>query len=125
VRSLGADDVLDYTRQDFVDGSRRYDLIFDLAGHTSLARLRRAMTETGRLVFAGDEHGGDWTAGFERPLGAMLLGLLVRQRFHLCASEEHYRYLERMSEHYEAGTVTPAIGCRYRLQEVPDAIADF
>jgi NADPH:quinone reductase-like Zn-dependent oxidoreductase len=125
VRSLGADDVLDYMRQDFVDGSRRYDLIFDIAGHTSLARLRRAMTETGRLVFVGDEQGGDWTAGFERTLGAMLLGLFVRQRFLLCAGEEHYRYLERMRELYEAGTVAPAIGRRYRLQEVPDAIVDL
>jgi NADPH:quinone reductase-like Zn-dependent oxidoreductase len=125
VRSLGADEVLDYSRQDIVDGSRRYDLIFDIAGHTPLARLRRAMTETGRLVFVGDEHGGDWTAGFERPLGAMLLGLFVRQRFLVFVSDEHYRHLDRAKELFEKGKLVPALDRSYQLQEVPAALADL
>ena len=58
VASIGADHVLDYTRDDFADGSQRYDLILDIAGNSSLARLRRALTATGTLVLAGGEDGG-------------------------------------------------------------------
>ena len=53
VRSLGADDVVDYTRDDFADASRRYELIIDVGGRTSVKRLRRALTRTGMLVIVG------------------------------------------------------------------------
>jgi NADPH:quinone reductase-like Zn-dependent oxidoreductase len=70
VRSIGADHVIDYTQSDFADGARQYDLIVDIGGNTPLRRLRRALTPTGRLVFVGGEHGGDWSAGFGRQLRA-------------------------------------------------------
>ena len=68
VRSLGADDIVDHTRQDFADGSRRYDVIIDLAGNPTLARLRRALTPHGAAVLTGGESGGSLTGGMNRQL---------------------------------------------------------
>ena len=62
VLSLGAENVIDYTRDDFAGGARRYDLILDIAGNPALARLRRALTPTGTAVITGGEQGGRWTA---------------------------------------------------------------
>src|ERR1700745_3776366 len=67
VTSIGADHVLDYTRDDFADGSRRYDLILDIAGNAPLARLRRALTPAGTLVIVGGEDGGRWTGTSPQP----------------------------------------------------------
>ena len=61
VRSLGAARVIDYTRDDFADGARRYDLIVDIAGNPALSRLRRALTPTGTAVLIGGEDGGNVT----------------------------------------------------------------
>lgn len=60
VRSIGADDVIDYTREDFADGTRHYDVILDIAGNRSLSHLRRALTPKGILVIVGGEEGGAW-----------------------------------------------------------------
>jgi NADPH:quinone reductase-like Zn-dependent oxidoreductase len=60
VRSLGADHVIDYKREDFADGERRYDLILDIGGNSSLTRLRRALASRGTLVIVGGEGGGRW-----------------------------------------------------------------
>jgi NADPH:quinone reductase-like Zn-dependent oxidoreductase len=70
VRSLGADDVIDYTRDDIVDGDRRYDVILDTGGHRSLTHLRHALTARGTLVIVGSETGGRWLGGFDRSLRA-------------------------------------------------------
>ena len=69
VRSLGADHVIDYTRDDFADGAHRYDLILDIAGNPALSRLRRALTPTGTAVIVGGEDGGSWTGGIDRSCG--------------------------------------------------------
>ena len=87
VRSLGADEVVDYTRDDFADGSRRFDLIIDLAGGPSVARLRAALTPTGTAVLAGGEQGGNLT-GMGRQIRAALLSPFVRQRLTLCVTKE-------------------------------------
>ena len=72
VRSIGADDVIDYSTQDFLDGTIHYDLIIDIGGRNSIRRLRRALTPTGTLVLTGGEGGGRWTGGFlERRLRAL------------------------------------------------------
>ena len=83
VRSLGADHVIDYTREDITDGDRRYDVILDIGGHRSLTHLRRALTPRGTLVIVGGETGGRWLGGFDRQLRAPLLSLFVSQT--LCA----------------------------------------
>src|SRR6516162_1695132 len=85
VRSIGADHVIDYTRDDFADGRQHYDLILDIGGNSRLARLRRALTPAGTLVIAGGE-GGKWT-GVGRQLRALALSLLVRQRLTMYISK--------------------------------------
>ncbi len=122
VRSLGADHVIDYSKDDFADGSRRYDLILDIGGNPTLARLRRALTPAGTAVIVGGEGGGNWTGGFGRSLRAPLVSLFVSQRLTMLASKERASDLERLAEHLEAGTVTPSIDRTYPLEKVPDAM---
>ncbi|MFI8391380.1 NAD(P)-dependent alcohol dehydrogenase [Streptomyces sp. NPDC085540] len=122
VRSLGADEVLDYTQQDPVDGSRRYDVILDIAGNRPIARLRRALTPRGTLVIVGGEGGGKWIGGNQRQLGAMLLSPFVGHRLRAHGTLVRRRDLEALTELIEAGSVTPAVDRTYPLAEVPDAI---
>ncbi len=122
VRSLGADHVLDYTQDDFADGSRHYDLILDVGGLPTLSRLRRALTPTGTAVIVGGEDGGNWTGGFGRSLRAPLVSMFVRPRLTMLASKERASDLERLAEYLEAGTVSPSVDRTYSLDQVPDAM---
>lgn len=122
VRALGADRVIDYRQQDFADGTIRYDLILDIGGNTPLRRLRRALTQAGRLVFVGGEDGGDWTAGFGRQLGAFALAPFVKQRFIMLMNKEHYSGLERLAALVLEGKLRPLIDRRIGLAAVPDAL---
>lgn len=122
VRSLGADHVVDYTRQDFADGTTRYDLVLDIGGNSSLTRLRRALTSTGTLVIVGGEEGGRWTGGFGRTLRAPLLSPFVRQRLAMLASKERASDQERLVPLLESGAVTPSIDRSYPLDQVPEAL---
>jgi NADPH:quinone reductase-like Zn-dependent oxidoreductase len=125
VRALGAHEVFDYAKADFTDGTRHWDLVLDVGGNTPLARLRRAMMPTGRLVFVGGENGGDWTAGFGRPLSAMLLGLFAKQRFAMQATREVAEDIERIAAYLESGAVKPPIDRRIGLDGVSDALRDL
>ena len=109
VRSLGADHVIDYTREDFADGAERYDLILDIAGNPALTRLRRALTPTGTAVIVGGEQGGRLTGGLDRQFRALALSLFVRQRLTFFVSKERGSDLERLTEFIEAGELTPSI----------------
>lgn len=122
VRSLGADYVLDYTQDDFADGTRHYDLILDIGGNPSLSRLRRALTPTGTAVIVGGEEGDRWTGGLGRSLRAPLVSLFVRQRLTILASKERASDLERLTPLFEARQVTPSIDRTYTLEQVPDAM---
>ncbi|MFJ6370148.1 NAD(P)-dependent alcohol dehydrogenase [Streptomyces virginiae] len=122
VRSLGADEVLDYTRQDPVDGTHRYDVILDIAGNRPISRLRRALTPRGTLAIVGGEGGGNWIGGNQRQLGAMLLTPFVGHRLRAHGTLVRSRDLEALTELIEAGSVTPAVDRIYPLTEVPDAI---
>jgi NADPH:quinone reductase-like Zn-dependent oxidoreductase len=123
VRSIGADRVIDYTREDFADGARHWDLIVDTAGRRSLSQLRRALTRRGTLVIVGGEGGGRWLGGFDRQiLRAPLLSALVRQRLRPLVSKERRADLLVLKELIEAGKVTPVIDRTYPLSEVPEAI---
>ncbi|WP_299519826.1 NAD(P)-dependent alcohol dehydrogenase [uncultured Serinicoccus sp.] len=123
VRTLGADDVIDYTCQHIDDGERRYDLIIDTGGRNPLSRLRRALTATGTLVIVGGEGGDRLTGGIGRQLGAALLSLFVRQRLTFFVSSESREDIERLAEYLANGAVTAAIGQQFTLEEVPGAIA--
>jgi NADPH:quinone reductase-like Zn-dependent oxidoreductase len=122
VRSLGADDVIDYTREDFADGSRHWDLILDTGGRRSLSDLRRALTPKGTLVIVGGEGGGNWLGGFDRNLRSGLVSMFVSQRLTMLASKELGEDFDVLRELIEAGKVTPLIDRTYPLIEAPDAI---
>jgi NADPH:quinone reductase-like Zn-dependent oxidoreductase len=122
VRSIGADDVIDYTRDDFADGTRHFDLILDMAGRRSLSTLRRALTPRGTLVIVGGEGGGRWLGGFDRSFRASMLSPFVRQRLTMLISTERQEDLQLLSELIEAGKVTPVIDRTYSLGEAPQAI---
>jgi NADPH:quinone reductase-like Zn-dependent oxidoreductase len=122
VRSIGADEVIDYTRADVTDGSRQWDLILDTAGHRSLSQLRRALTPTGTLVIVGSEGRGRWLGGFDRSLRAPVLSRFVGQRLRMLASKPRQDDLVVLGELIEAGKLTPVIDRTYPLGEVPEAI---
>jgi NADPH:quinone reductase-like Zn-dependent oxidoreductase len=122
IRSIGADDVVDYTRDDVTDGSRHWDLVLDTAGHRSLSRLRRALTPRGTLVIVGSEGRGRWLGGFDRNLRAMLLSRFVGQRLRMLSSKPRPADLQTLQELAEAGKVKPLIDRTYPLPEVPEAI---
>jgi NADPH:quinone reductase-like Zn-dependent oxidoreductase len=121
VRSLGASHVLDYTQDDFADGTRRYDLIVDIAGNPSLSRLRRALTPTGTAVIVGGEDSGNWT-GMGRQLRALARSPFLRQRLAIVTPRQRSADLDRLTSLIEAGTVTPSIGATYPLDQVPQAL---
>jgi len=122
VRSVGADEVIDYTRDDVTDGTRRWDLILDTAGHRSLSQLRRALTPKGTLVIVGSEGRGRWLGGFDRSLRAPLLARLVGQRLRMLASKPGQQDLQTLRELLEAGKLTPVIDRTYPLGDVPEAM---
>jgi NADPH:quinone reductase-like Zn-dependent oxidoreductase len=126
VHSLGAEKTIDYTRDEFTDGSRRYDLILDTAGNRPLRHLRRALTRNGRLVIVGGEGGGNWTGGFDRQtLRAPLLSLFVSQTLRPLIAKIRSQDLDTLRELIEACSVTPVIDKTYPLTEAPQAIRDL
>jgi NADPH:quinone reductase-like Zn-dependent oxidoreductase len=122
VRSIGADHVIDYERQDFTDGQRRYDVILDIGGNRRLSQLRRALTARGRLVIVGGETGGRWLGGFDRSLRAVAYSAFVGQRLGMLASTENARDLAVLRELVESGRVTPVLDRTYPLDEVAAGI---
>jgi NADPH:quinone reductase-like Zn-dependent oxidoreductase len=123
VRSLGADAVIDYTREDFTDGAHRYDLILDTAGNRPLAQLRRALTPRGTLVIVGGEGGGRWLGGFDRQIvRAPIMSLFVSQTLRPLIAKETSDDLLVLKGLIEAGKVTPIIDKTYPLSEAGQAI---
>ncbi len=125
VLSIGADRVIDYTQDDFVDDDSRYDLILDIGGRNSIPRLRSVLAQSGTLVIVGGEGGNRLTGGVGRQLRAMMVSPFIRQRLTTFISSEHYENIERLAAHIHSGDVVPAIGRRYALDEVPGAMGDL
>ena len=122
VRSIGADHVIDYTRDDFAQTGQRYDVILDTAGNRSVSHLRRALTPRGTLVIVGAEGGDRWIGGTHRQIGALVLSPFVRHRLRTFISMERKADLLSLKELIEAGKVTPVIDRTYPLSEAPEAI---
>ena len=122
VRGLGADHVIDYTRDDFGDGTHRYDVILDIGGNTRLAHLRRALTPTGRLVIVGGETDGRWLGGADRQVRAQLLSLLVGQKLGTFIASENADDLVALRHLIEAGDVEPVVDRAYPLGDSASAI---
>ena len=119
VRSIGADHVIDYTREDFTEGGQRYDLILDNVGNQSMARTRRALAPTGTLISNGGGH-ADGKLG--RTVRAMLASMVVRQQAGPSVKSQNRDDLVALKGLIEAGHVTPIIDRTYPLPETPAAI---
>lgn len=122
VRSIGADDVVDYTRADFADGTRQWDLIVDTGGLRRLSHLRRALTPKGRLLIVGGEGGGRWLGGMDRGLRALLLSPFVSQRLGGVISVERGEDIEELRTLIEAGKLTPVVDRTFPLADAADAV---
>jgi NADPH:quinone reductase-like Zn-dependent oxidoreductase len=126
VRSIGADEVIDYTSEDFADGARRWDLIVDTAGRRPVSVLRRALTPRGTLAIVGGDGGGPWTGGFFRQiLRAPLLSLVTRQKLGPVTSKERLDDLQALAGMIEAGTVRPVVGSTYPLVNAAEAVREL
>jgi len=122
VRSLGADHVIDYTRDDITAGDHRYDVILDTGGHRPLSQLRRALTPRGTLVIVGSEHGGRWLGGSDRQLRALMLSPFTSQRLTTLICSENTQDLQALTELIESGQVRPVIDRTYPLSQITQAI---
>jgi NADPH:quinone reductase-like Zn-dependent oxidoreductase len=124
VRSIGADRVIDYTREDITEGGDRYDLIIDIAGNRSLSRLRRILRPEGTLVITGGEGSGKWV-GMSRQLRSALLSPFVRQRLRFFVASVSVERLQFIADLMGAGKVTPIVDRTYPLSETADAMRYF
>jgi NADPH:quinone reductase-like Zn-dependent oxidoreductase len=121
VRSLGADHVIDYTREDFTRGAHRYDLIIDNGATRTLVSMKRALTPTGTIVAVGASK-GDWIGPMVRILGGGLLAKFGSQRivgFLANPTREDHMTLKEL---IEVGKVTPCVDRIYPLAETPEAM---
>lgn len=126
VRSLGADRVVDYTRQDFARSGQRHDLVVDVVGNRSLADLRRALTPAGTLVLTGGAHHHGHGTSKVRPLLLLGRGLLLSRfvEHKIVPSLTHINPADLLTlkELAESGKITPVIDRAYPLGEVPEAM---
>src|SRR5918998_1006071 len=122
VRSIGADHVIDYTREDFAEGDKRYDLILDIGGNSSLSRLRRALAPRGTLAIVGGETDERWLGGTDRQLRALMLSRFVGQKLGTFVSSENHEDMIVLKDLIESGKIAPVIDRTYPLSEVPEAI---
>jgi NADPH:quinone reductase-like Zn-dependent oxidoreductase len=123
VRSLGADHVIDYTRQDFAGNGRKYDLIFQLAGTRSPSDCRRALTPKGTLVLSSGESDGRWIGPLDRIIKAAVLAPFVSQQLGSFEAKRSSEDLHALKDLIESGRVSPVIDRSYPLGEVPAAMA--
>ena len=121
VRSLGADRVIDYTREDFTEDSERYDLILDNVGNRTLSSMRRVLTPDGKCVMAGAPK--KLSAVFTRILKAFVWSPFLRQKFKFFIANVNSDDLTLLCDLIRGGKVTPVIDRRFPLTQTADAIA--
>lgn len=124
VRSLGADDVVDYTKADFTQATTKYDLILQLAGQETPSRCRRALTPKGILVLSSGDSDGKWIGPITRILAAKALGPFVSQQFRVLDTKKKAEDLLTLKELVEAGKVRTVVDRIVPLSGVPEAIAE-
>jgi len=122
LRSIGADHVVDYTREDFAASGERYDLILDIAGNRSLAHLRRALSPRGTLVIVGGEAGGRWIGGTDRQLRTLLASPFTAQTLRPLFSAPRKADLEFLRQALTSGSLRPWIDRTYPLEAAADAV---
>jgi len=121
VRSIGADHVIDYTREDYTRNGQRYDLIVDMVGNHSLLANRKVLNPDGIFVIIGGPK-GNWLGPLMGPIKAMMLSPFVGQEFVMLMAKMRKDDLTTLGDLMQAGKVTPVIDRRFRLNEVPAAI---
>jgi NADPH:quinone reductase-like Zn-dependent oxidoreductase len=122
VRSLGADEVIDYTKEEIGEGGKRYDVILDNAGNRALSALRHALVADGTLVIIGGEQGGRWLGGTERGLRAIVTSPFVKQRLVNFVAKDKAEDLESLAEMIEGGAIRAIVDRTFPLSAAPDAI---
>jgi NADPH:quinone reductase-like Zn-dependent oxidoreductase len=122
VAKIGADIVVDYTREDFTQARRQYDLLIDIAGSRSLAETRRVLRPRGTLVCVGGPNKGNWIGPLSRSLKMAMLAPAVSQRMASFLARQTKADLTFLCEFIEAGTVTPVVDRTYPLANTADAI---
>lgn len=122
VRALGADAVIDYTREDFTAGAQRYDLIIDSIGNHSRGALQRVLTEQGTHVQVGRASMGNWLGPLASPLGALLWSQFTSQRWKSMLASIEAEDLEFLAQQLAAGKLRAVIDRRYPLAELPEAM---
>jgi NADPH:quinone reductase-like Zn-dependent oxidoreductase len=122
VGSLGADRVIDYTREDFTTGTERYDLIFDCVGNRPLFALRRLLEPQGRYLAVGAAAQGRWIGPLGRVLKTLIFSRVVSRRFQLFLAKVRTEDLVELAELMAGGKVRPVIDRRYALAQVPEAL---
>ena len=123
VTSIGADDVVDYAREEVDSRGPLYDVIVDCAGNRPLSLLRRALKPDGTLVLVGgEENSGRLLQGFQRQLIAPLIGIFVRRRMRNVIGRESAEDFAELGRMMTTGEMAPAIGRTYSLAEAPDAM---
>lgn len=125
VTSLGADAVVDYTREDLGESTAAYDVILDTGGRRKVSRLRKHLTPGGTLVIVGGEGGGKWTGGFGRAVRGSLRSPFMHQNVRMCIAKETAADLRVLNEFVADGKLTPAVEKTYPLQQAADAIREL
>ena len=122
VRSLGADDVVDYTEQDFTRSGQRYDVLLDIAGNRSFSECRRVLSRTGRLVIVGGPKANKLLAPLPHMVGTVVASLIRRQKAIAFIAKLNREDLVVLRDLLEAGKIVPTIDRQYTLDEVPEAL---
>lgn len=123
LQSLGADHVIDYTHQDFTQGTDRYDVIFDLSGNHSLSDYRRVLTPSGIYILGGDTDRGAWLGPLKAFAKTVIVSKFVKQTMTPIMANLDQADLIALAGMMQAGKVKPVIDRRYRLEQVADAFA--
>jgi len=121
VRSIGADHVIDYTKEDFTKNGQRYDLMLDNVGNRSLSECRSVLNPKGKYVMIGGES-GRWLDPLPRMVAARVMARFVSQEMGMMLAQVKKEDLTTLADLMQSGKVTPVIDRGYRLSEVPAAI---
>ncbi|NNE59716.1 MAG: NAD(P)-dependent alcohol dehydrogenase [Woeseia sp.] len=121
VLSLGADQVIDYKKENYIEQDIEYDLIIDNVGNNSLMANRRVLTPNGTLVMVGGSS-GDWIGPLLTPLQALIMSPFVEQKFEMLLAEINHEDLNFLANLLHSGKMNSVIDRRYSLSELPDAI---
>ena len=122
VRALGADHVIDYTKEDFTQSGQKYHLVFQLAGTLSPSECRSALTSNGNLVLSSGESEGRWIGPVDRVIKGLVLSPFVSQKMASFTVKPNREDLQLLKQFIEDGTLTPEIDRTYPLAQVPEAI---